>query len=532
MAWKKAEFDAWFQQAKDRRAPLVPIIDECFRVALPMHEARKADVSADTDSSVYTADYYDTTATSACEDLVSELLDLVWPLDAIPFDLQLPRRFDIDATERERINVRLNERANILIEEINGSGGLGGGDWYSATHSALFDYTVSQGFVLRHHGDGVDALIRWTHQPLKNAYPLRGPWGETDILFIVSRMPRRAIVQQWPGAKAKAPPNMTEKMLGESVEVRQALYRDNSVSEETWITQVWAEGFGAREENKDNVFIHTATETGHGSRPFLDFGYLRVHGDTLCRGPLQLALAEIQLINALVENQVDMADLALWGIWTFEDDAFQPGQVRIVPREVVPVTPGSGSLKRVDATPNVQFVGDFEQRRALRIREMVYGSDLGPTDKTPMSATEVIERRAGSARRRAGPYRRLVRELQARTVMATNWTLERRGVLPPITSSRGDVKVIPGMFRPVAPITRLQLMDELTRVTRLLELITASLGPEVAAAVSKLEEIIPFFADRLGVPAGLLKNRAEIKDVIADLSKRMSAAAGSNGGAA
>jgi hypothetical protein len=143
-----------------------------------------------------------------------------------------------------------------------------------------------------------------------------------------------------------------------------------------------------------------------------------------------------------------------------------------------------------------------------------------------MSATEVLERSSARARRRAGPYSRLIVELLGQTVQRVAHIRGKQGriKLPPI-----DGRTI--AIRALAPLTRSMAQDEILRTMRFFEAANGAFGPQIAAMVIKQEDAARWLASKFGVDPNLVRTSLELKELAAQVAQ-MSAAAQAQPGAA
>ena len=161
-----------------------------------------------------------------------------------------------------------------------------------------------------------------------------------------------------------------------------------------------------------------------------------------------------------------------------------------------------------------------------QIRSIFFGDDLGPPKNTPMSATEVLERSSSRARRRAGPYQRLIVELLFQTVRRVAYLLVRQGriKLPAIDGRRV-------IFRPLSPLTRAQAQDEILRHDRYLEMLNMRLGPQVTATLFDFEKYGEWLARKIGVEPSLVRTQGERKQMVQAVAQ-LAQTAQANGAAA
>ena len=484
-------FDAKYHLAKHKRDALRPLIEDCYRHVLPLQERRRPqNKSQDTEPDF--TDLYDSTAAAAAQNLASEMLDDLWPVDSKPFTLALGEHAKVDSGLRKRIDKELAHRADILIEAINNSGDNEGEGWYAAAHEAMLDWTIAQGTIARHVGDA-QCPIRFEALPLPTICTLRGPYGATECLFRNSRRKRSDILTLWPSAAGKVT-GWTPETMDIEEDVVEGIWRDRSNRDgvERWVTQVRITGV--------TDLVSQTVDEGIGSKPFIDFAYMRASGETLGGGPAMLAMPDIRVLNTIKEMHLELLDLQLWGIWGYEDSSMNLDNLPpLSPRAVIPFEPGTKGLQRIDGSPNANAIEHVVASLQANINDVLYGLDLGPTDKTPRSATEVMARQSMRSRRRAGPNARLVSGLLGQTVKTTNWTLTKKGLLEKINLDGKEV-----VIKPLSPITRSQQLDDVLRFDKFAELMLKNYGQAALLTVSSLDQVGPWVGKKIGVDERML----------------------------
>lgn len=502
------EFDRLLGVAKRRRSQVKSLLEECYKYVLPLDE-RRTPFEATKDLAESVDEMYDATASSTAQDLASDVLNELWPADAKPYKLELGHDSGVDPALRERINKDLAARADAQIAAINSSGGAEGQDWYSATHEALLDWTIAQGFIAPHMGSGTLCDVWFEHLPLNSVVTLRTN-GQTSVLFRESKLRRDEILQRWPGIKLRSELKSWASLPSEDeCEVTEGVVRDwTDPNVEAWRTQVKVKGL--------NGFIHDVVEAGPGSKPFIDFAFMVANGETLGRGPVRLALPHIRVINAVTEMYLDELDMKLGGIWGYEAGSFNPEQIEFKPRMIIPYEPGTKGIQRLDAQ---RTDGDFKNAVLMiqaAIRDVMYGFDLGPLNQTPRSATEVMERKSAGARRKSGPHHRLLAGLVTQTAQFVDWALVRRNKLPPLSELGivdGKINGRSVVVKPAGPMTQSQQLDEVLRFDRLLEIIQARFGPAAVLAAVPISEAAPWLREKMGVDPRVIRPAGDISRV-------------------
>lgn len=492
-------FLARYQRAKEKRDRVAPVIDECYEFGLPL---RERPYSSGEDYRARTERLFDGTAPSLVQDLASQMLDDVWPADAKPFELKAGK--DVPPAEREQVNLALQEVTEEIIETINNS------NFRAEAHEALMDWTIATGILLADEGDAIEP-VRFRALPLAEAMPDTGPFENIDALFRPVECRAGDVKIRWPRAQlSEQLKEITEKRPDEKLQFVEGSERDWSVKgTETWRYRcVWIEKAETIDEG---------TFQGDGSKPFIDFSFMRVAREVIGRGPLQIALPDIKTLNLAKQFMLEAADLELGGIWLYDDDgSINPDTITIAPRTLIPRNPDSKGLERVNGAGNFNLGDLIVKDLQAQIRMTMLGDDLGPVQNTPMSATEVLERTANRARRRAGPYTRLIVGLLFQTVRRVAYILRKQGriKLPAI-----DGRTI--VFRPLSPLTRAQAQDEILRHDRFLEMANARVGPQQTALFVDSNRYLEFLADRFGVAQKVIRpaaDRSALSAAIAALS--------------
>lgn len=491
-----------FANAKKRADLIASAIDEAYEFCLPLRERKysKSSSGPDTDR------LFDGTAPSAVQDLASQMLDDVWPVDSKPFELRSGT--EVPAEQREDVDRALAEVGDVLVETINNS------NFRSAAHEALLDWTIGTGIMLPEMGDAMDP-VRFRALPMTEAYPDIGPFDSIDALFRPREIEVQDITLLWEGADLG--PDLSQIMRSnpdQKVEIVEAAIRDwRAKGTETWRMTVFCP--------KHGHILKQSDRTGAGSKPFIDFSYMRVTGEVLGRGPAQIAMPDIRTLNLAKELTLEAADMALGGLYQYDDDGvLNLDNVTMEPRTFLPRRPGGRGIERVDTSTDIRLADFLVSTLQQQIKETFFGDDLGPAVGTPMSATEVSARTANRARRRAGPYTRLVREKMIPTVQAVAWILQKQGKikLPAI-----DGRAV--MLRPLSPITRAQAQDEILRTDRFLEQINARFGQQAALLKVDADKTIDWLARKWGIDPSNVRSKLAQRQMV----EQMAAAAKSQG---
>jgi hypothetical protein len=481
-------FMARYEAAKSRRDKVRDLIDDAYEYILPLRERVTRSGTGKPD----TSRLFDATAPAAAQDLASEMLDDLFPTDGPAFILEAGR--DVPEGDRTEVDRALADVTEEITVELNNS------NLRAAVHEALLDWAaVGTGTILPESGDAEHPL-HFRALPLADAIHDTGPKDSLDALYRCHEDVKLSdLTLRWPGAtltgelaqKAQARPD-------DKVAVVEGYWRDWSErGTATWPFMVMV---------RDGRHVIQQGQTqGWGRQPFITFSYTRVAGEVLGRGPGLLALPDIKTLNLAKEMVLENADLAITGMWQGDDDGvLNPDTIMLAPGTIIPRAAGSKGLEPLQSGADFSIAEFLVKDLQGNIRGVFVGDDLGPPTGTPMSATEVLARSSNRARRRAGPYSRLITDLMQPIVTWSARELVRIGrVKLPAIDGRAVT------FRALSPLTRAQAQDEILRHDRFLELSNMRFGPQATLLSVKVEDYQEWLAGKLGVNAKLVRNQVE-----------------------
>lgn len=246
---------------------------------------------------------------------------------------------------------------------------------------ALGDALISTGAVLIQEGTPEDPL-RFEAVPISQVIPEESADGTIRTVFRGFDAPGRDISERWPDAKIPA-----------DVAMRIADEPDQPVKlvEAT----VWNP---ERRVYDYAVFLpdgeHRLVARVYRTSPWVVFRMDKATGETMGRGPVLDARADIATANKTKELILKNASIAVTGIWQAEDDGvLNPANIKLVPGAIIPKAPGSEGLKPLEAP------GKFDVSQLLLkdlqdgIDAAIKGPSLPPVEAGNRTAYEIGERR-------------------------------------------------------------------------------------------------------------------------------------------
>lgn len=233
------------------------------------------------------------------------------------------------------------------------------------------------------------------------------------------------------------------------------------------------------------------------------------------RGPVLDALPDLKTINKLVELVLKNATLAVSGPYTVVDDGvLNPDNVIIGPMRLIPVARNAGHPAGPSIAP-LERSGQFDvaymeyERLQKSIKEALIDGDLPQYDGAPKTAAEILARVRSYVEETGSFYSRVTREIIVPTIqnvldiLANDWQMIDEIII------NGDVTHL----EITSPLAMQRAAQEVEAVVQAMEISKAMFGPEQTALVFKIDEIIPWIANKLNVPESLLRDPADREQI-------------------
>ncbi|MDX6748792.1 portal protein [Geminicoccaceae bacterium 1502E] len=469
-----------FRRAKARRVAWEPLWRDCYGFALPQ---RGHGLGAEFAPAARHADrLFDGTATDAVEQLAASLLAELLPPWSGWFGLRpgpdVPEADRGAAAERlEEIAARVQghfDRSNFCVE----------------IHQCFLDLATigTAHLLLQETPPGSASAFRFTALPAAEICLEGDQNGQVRGHFRQSGLTLAGLRARFPDAVL--PPRMEAEAAEQpdrSFEVVEAVHPEG-------------QGFRYVAFLPGDAALCPLAEGWFDTAPFITFRWLKGAGELYGRSPVMSALPDIKTANKVVELILKNASIAVTGIWLADDDGvLNPANIRLVPGSIIPKAVGSAGL-----TP-LQAPGRFDVSELVlddlrgRIRHTLLADRLGPVSGPRMTATEVLERSAQTARLLGAVYGRLQAELLLPLVQRALGVLARRGDIPPI---RVDGRTVEIDYR--SPLARAQAREDVQNTLLWLDWV-AKLGPEAAGTLDSRAAAL-WLGRTLGVPGELMRH--------------------------
>jgi hypothetical protein len=232
-------------------------------------------------------------------------------------------------------------------------------------------------------------------------------------------------------------------------------------------------------------------------------------------------LSAIKTTNLTIELILENAQMSISGIYQIEDDGvINPDTINLVPGTIIPKAMGSSGLQPIQAAGRFDVAQLVLSDMRQNIKRALYNDMLGNPDKTPASATEVAERMADLSRRIGSAFGRLQAELVQPVLQRVIYILKKQGRIEVPTVNGREIKI-----RSSSPLAQAQANQDISSVSRFLELTNAAFGPEAMQLLINSEETALYLAKKFGVPDTLIRDEQERKQIVAMMQQMQQAQA-------
>jgi hypothetical protein len=261
-------------------------------------------------------------------------------------------------------------------------------------------------------------------------------------------------------------------------------------------------------EDEDRISWHqNYKEIG----PFVTGRYSKTSGEVRGRGPALMVLPDVKSLNKAKEFTLTKAAIDLAGMWTATDDGVtNPYNIVIAPGIVLPVgsnNTSNPSIARLDTSSSLQLALFEIEELKTSIKAALFNDLRDPTGPV-RSATEVAMEGRDLAKRVGSAYGRLQTEVLVPTLKRVMGILVKRGKMNPVVidGKKVDIKF-------TSPLARSQDMEDILAVQQSVEFVLQTAGPDQAKIGFKLEDFGTWVAKKSGMPAELVRSKAE-KDAV------------------
>ena len=459
--------------------------EEAYEYTMPQRES----FYEETTGQRRTDKIFDETAVVGIQEFASRLQAGMTPTFARWADFEAGS--EIPDEQKPMINEQLDAITSYVFEVLQSS------NFNTEVHECFMDLAIGTGCLLVEEGDAISPL-KFNAIPLPRLTLNSGPDNKIDQIFRTRYVDYEDLQVTYP--RSLIPVDLLEKTKNnrskcQVVEGTMRVYDEPNV--EKWKYCVVLP--------KHKIMIEEREFKGNASNPYIVFRWNKASGEVYGRGPVFNAMAAIKTTNLTVELILQNAQMAISGVYTFEDDGVvNPDNIQLVPGSLIPVSPGSRGLVPISAAGNFDVAQLVLQDMRQNIKKALYMETLGRPEGTPMSATEVSERMADLSRQIGSSFGRLQTEFVNPLLRRVIRILTKQGriALPRIDGR--EVKVVPR-----SPLAQAQHQQDVADVTRFNEIIGMTFGPQMLNMIVKQDEVAKYLAAKMNLPEKLIRDAAE-----------------------
>jgi hypothetical protein len=487
------QWEKYQQEAMRRREPWIPMWQSIYELVLPNREAF-FDMPAAGQS---TTDFiYDETAVVGVPRLASRLTSGFFPEAGEIFSLD----YGLDVPDHLKGPDGL-AKLQLLTQMIHTS-------WQSSNFpteisEAMIDFAIGTMNVAQEPGDYPGDVV-FKAVPMTHIAILPGAGGTIKGWFQWrDKQPIEDVFQEFEKVGTFPDKFMQDKKIDprRTLKVHTATW-DCSTKTETKYKQLVV----IPEYNSEGI-IWDNDLSGEGSCPWSTARWSKVGVDCWGRGAIMLVMPAVKTCNLTVQLILENAELALGGVWTYDDDGvFNPDNVTLAPGTFIPKS-REGKIEPLQSAANFDVAQLVLQDQRTNIKKGLFIDELDTPGKTPRSAMEIQSRLAEIARDLSAPGSRLVHEFLVHQVNRTIHIFDKQG----LTDSMG-LRVNGKQLRLTvkSPLLRGQDQIELDELSQWGARVDGLFGPNTAALSLDRKTAMPYIAKRAGIPMTLIRSDEEI----------------------
>ena len=484
-----------YSRAKAEKDGLLSRLKEAYRYSLPA-----ADVDGSMNSNFNEApEIYDDTAVLALQKFANKMqtqLTPAWKTWAV-----LEAGSDVSEDDKEEINKKLEEVTEIIFDHIHHS------NFVSASHESHMDLGISTGALICEKGDGISSSLRFRSIPMLELIPAKSHDGTTKTCFREFLMRVHEINELYPTAK------LTQTL-------QQALNDNSDIN----ITLIEGVVYDEKKNQYNHILLYKGEETvlmdiTLDSSPYIIYREQVSAGRAMGYGRILQLLPSVIKLNALSYYEDAAVIAAATGSYTIRDDGvMNPDNIRISdPFSLVLVESndsGNPSIRPLDTSARFDVTDVKIKELQDKINQTMTAQSFGNIEQTPVrSATEMSIRNAEMLQNTQSAMGRLQTEFLETLLARIVYVLGEAGKIPKLRVNGKELTI-----KFTSPAARIQDAEELAALQEF-RMYMESMPPELVAAKFKIEEMPKYVAERTGLPASMIRTKAEEEKAVAGMQQ-------------
>ena len=473
-----------YRLALQERQPWEDGYQDCYDYALPGRKSFFNREAADDAPEIF-----DPTAVNGIQEFASRMQAGMVPNFSQWIKLEVGQELPED--QRALANKELEKVTSVFFEYLNAS------NFSSQAHEALIDVGLGTASLECVEGSSIEPLV-FSATPLPELALEAGPNDEMSGFFRGRKMKASMIEKTYDVTI----PDQLKREVGNGGETDPKLCVVSYVARNWDKPNEYAYSKYIFLDHENGSILKSSEHNGRGACQHIGFRWSKASGEVWGRGPLFNMMPTIRVLNLVTQLTLENAELAVTGLYTYEDDGvLNPDTVMMRPGTMIPIAPGSGGVRQFNTGGNFQ-VGDLiVSRLQQEVMKGLYNETLGPTDKTPMSATEVQQRMADLSRQIGSAFGRLQVELVNGVVDRVLYILDKKNIIERPRINGRSIKIVA-----TSPLAQAQAIESVNAVTNSLGIIQQFYGERGLELYSDGAEVAKHVFDELGVPARIFRD--------------------------
>ena len=480
-------------RADKRRAPWVPHFQDVYDYVFPYRDAISG---GQTEGSTRTDMIFDQTAVVGVPRFASRIQQGLFPPQGRAFALAP----GVDVP-KEDVTRELLAELDMITQAMHE--GLRNSNFESELHEGAQDLGIGTMTLMVEPGT-FPGDLKFTAVPINNLWLL--PGGNDGVgAWIYERpgMTLEEVRESWP----RAMPNRVMKQAYKNapdtkVKIQQITVTDpDAIFEPVHNYYLFCPDY--------DCVLETYTYRGLGSCPWITARWSKTSTEVWGRGPILQVLPSIKTVNLTVQMVLENAELAIAGIFTYDDDGvFNPENIRIEPGTFVPRAPGSkvDSLQSPARFDVSQIV--LGEERA-NIRKGLFIDELDRDAKTPYSAEEVSQRMADTARNMGSVSGRLWFELMQPLVQRIAHIYRKQGIFKMPAIDGKSIRMIP-----LSPLLRVQDQADISQFVQYVQVMNGTMGAGASTMALNPRRTVEWLNKKFGIDDSILNSQKELQTAV------------------